>query len=236
MRLRTGKKTGIWLALACALGLHAIILILPIARQLPVSEKHRVPIELQLTTFSQPAAVPLAALPEPEILTPEPAPEIPAEPPEVVLEKPPEAEVEPVADEVPPAASLVARKWQHDLDSMSEPEKKQLTSTILARQFLTEESAADQLFGKPLSKPGTELYKGFHYPLRPDLITMLDKPIPDVPFDYTPGLVYFAYDPGVKGDLQRFWDVITPEFGWRTRYGTEVRCVLVLVLVGCGWK
>ena len=119
---------------------------------------------------------------------------------------------------------------------MSEPEKRLLTSTILARQFITEESATDQLFGKPLQQPGTELYKEFHYPLRPDLLTMLDKPIPDVPFDYTPGLVYFAYDPGVKGDLQRFWDVITPEFGWRTKYGTEVRCVLVLVLVGCGWK
>ncbi len=59
---------------------------------------------------------------------------------------------------------------------MSDTEKTQLTSTILARQFFTEESAADQLFGKPLQQPATELFKGFHYPLRPDLISMLDNP------------------------------------------------------------
>ena len=224
----------VWLAIFCALGLHAIILILPITRSVPVSEIQRAPIELQLPTFSPPAPVPLAALPEPASLPPSPATGIPAEPPEVEPAKPREAV--PTTHEPPPTASLVARKWQHGLDSMSEPEKRLLTSTILARQFITEESATDQLFGKPLQQPGTELYKEFHYPLRPDLLTMLDKPIPDVPFDYTPGLVYFAYDPGVKGDLQRFWDVITPEFGWRTKYGTEVRCVLVLVLVGCGWK
>jgi len=68
------------------------------------------------------------------------------------------------------------------------------------------------------------------------MIDMLDQPMPDVPFAYTPGLIYFAYDPGLKGDIQRFWDVITPEFGWRTKYGTEVRCKLILVIVGCGWK
>lgn len=203
---------------------------------MPVSQKHRASIELQLTTFSPQAPAPSAALPEPEILSPEPAPEIPTEPRKVALEKPTEAQAEPTTDEPPPAANLFTRQWQRDLDDMSEPEKEQLTSTILARQFITEESAADQLFGKPVQQPGTELYKAFHYPLRPDLITMLDQPIPDVPFAYTPGLVYFAYEPGVKGDLQRFWDVITPEFGWRTKYGTEVRCVLVLVLVGCGWK
>ena len=28
----------------------------------------------------------------------------------------------------------------------------------------------------------------------------------------------------------------TPEFGWRTRYGTEVKCALILVIVGCAWK
>jgi hypothetical protein len=65
---------------------------------------------------------------------------------------------------------------------------------------------------------------------------MLDQPLPDVPFAYTPDLVYFAYEPGVKGDLQRFWDIITPEFGWRTKYGTEVKCGLLLVIIACGWK
>lgn len=119
---------------------------------------------------------------------------------------------------------------------MSEAEKKVLTSTILARQYITEESAADRLFGKPLVKDSSDVQKEFHYPPRPNLREMLDQPLPDVPFAYTPGLVHFAYDPGAKGDLQRFWDVITPEFGWRTRYGTEVKCALILVIVGCAWK
>jgi len=65
---------------------------------------------------------------------------------------------------------------------------------------------------------------------------MLEQPLPDMPFAYTPGLVNFDYDPGVKGDLQRFWDVITPEFGWRTNNGTEFKCVWVLVIAACGWK
>ena len=65
---------------------------------------------------------------------------------------------------------------------------------------------------------------------------MLDQPMPDLPFAYTRGLVKFAYDPGLKGDLQRFWDVITPEFGWRTKNGTEFRCIWVLIIGGCGWK
>ena len=68
------------------------------------------------------------------------------------------------------------------------------------------------------------------------MLTMLNRPMQDLPFEYTPGLVHFAYVPGVRGDLQRFWDVITPEFGWRTNNGTEVRCKLLLVVIGCGWK
>jgi hypothetical protein len=152
------------------------------------------------------------------------------------VEKTLERQAEAVAVEDRPATSLAARPLQPELDKMSEPEKRTLTSTILARQFITEESASDRLFGRPLVQDSGELQKDFHYPLRPDLLEMLDQPVPDLPFAYTPGLVYFAYDPGVKGDLQRFWDVITPEFGWRTRYGTEFKCVLVLVIVGCGWK
>jgi hypothetical protein len=141
-----------------------------------------------------------------------------------------------VAESAPVKTSPVARNLRPDLDSMSEPEKKQLKNTILARQFFTEESAVEQLFGKPLPQHNTEIRKEFHYPLRPDLIAMLDQPLPEMPFAYTPDLVYFAYAPGVKGDFQRFWDVITPEFGWRTKYGTEVKCIMVLVIIGCGWK
>jgi hypothetical protein len=239
IEVRTGKKAGIWLAFSFALGLHFILLLLPITSQIPVPENSRTPIELQLTTISSQSEIPLLPMPEPEEPLPEPEPEtipeLPPEPPKVVLEE--QTEPVPVASE-PPALTtgLVARNLPPDMDNMSEPEKIQLTNTILARQFFTEESAADQLFGKPLVQNNTEIQQEFHYPLKQNMVTMLDQPLPDMPFAYTPDLVYFAYEPGVKGDLQRFWDVITPEFGWRTKYGTEVRCILVLVIVGCGWK
>ncbi len=232
---RTGEKAGIWLAFAFALGLHFILLFVPFASQTPGSENSRAAIELQLTTFSPHPEIPLLPAPEPEEAVPEPLPELSPEPTKMVLEE--QTEPAPVATEPPTTTTgLVARDLPPDLVNMSEPEKTKLTNTILTRQFFTEESAVDQLFGKPLVQNNTEIQQEFHYPLKQNMMTMLDQPLPDVPFAYAPDLVYFAYEPGVKGDLQRFWDVITPEFGWRTKYGTEVRCVLVLVLVGCGWK
>lgn len=234
---RTGKKTGIWLAFSFALGLHFILLFLPIASQMPVPENSRAPLELQLTTFSPQPENPLPPVPEPEepVTEPLPLPELTPEPPKVVLEE--QTELVPATTEAAAVTTgLVARNLPPDLDNLSNPERRQLTSTILMRQFITEESAVDQLFGKPLVQNNTEIQQEFHYPLKQNMMTMLDQPLPDVPFAFKPDLVYFAYEPGVKGDLQRFWDVITPEFGWRTRYGTEVRCVLILVLVGCGWK
>jgi len=235
-RYRTGKKAGIWLALCFALGLHAIFLLLPLGGQNEPKENLQSRIELQLTTFV--AQAPVLPEPAPEHALPlqEPVPEPATERPPEATENPVEGQAVAVPGEDRPITNPVARQLQPDLDKMSEPEKRTLTSTILARQFITEESVSDRLFGRTLAQDSGELQKDFHYPLRPDLLEMLDQPVPDLPFAYTPDLVYFAYDPGVKGDLQRFWDVITPEFGWRTRYGTEFKCVLVLVIVGCGWK
>ena len=237
VEIRTGKKAGIWLAFSFALGLHIILLFLPITSQIPVPESSRATIELQLTTFSPQPEIPLPPVPEPEepITEPLPVPELAAESPKVAHEE--QTVPVHVANEPPTVTTgLVARNLPPDLDNLSKPERRQLTNSILMRQFITEESAADQLFGKPLVQNNTEIRQEFHYPLKQNMITMLDQPLPDMPFAYTPDLVYFAYEPGVKGDLQRFWDVITPEFGWRTRYGTEVRCIWVLVIVGCGWK
>lgn len=234
---RKGKKTGIWLAFFLALGLHFTLLFLPLTSQIPVPEDTRSFIELQLTTFSPQPVEPLPPDIDPEDPVTEPLPEPVLRPklPKVVLED----QVEPV-----PAKTEVdslttgpaARNLPPDLDNMSDPARAQLTNTILMRQFITDESAVDQLFGKPLVQNNTEIQREFHYPNKKNMITMLDQPLPGVPFAYEPDLVHFAYEPGVKGDLQRFWDVITPEFGWRTKYGTEVRCIWVLVIVGCGWK
>lgn len=227
----TGEKTSIWLALAAALGIHAIILFLPITGQTPVTQNSRAQIELQLTTFNTQAS----AAQEPKTVLLETVPEpIAEQQSERIVEAISEPDSEPAK---PTLTSLpIPMGLEHDLDKMSKSEKSRLTNTILSRQFISEESAADQLFGKQLEQNSTESQKKFHYPLRQDMMTMLDKPMPELPFAYTPGLIHFAYDPGVKGDLQRFWDVITPEFGWRTKNGTEFKCIWVLIIGACGWK
>jgi len=235
IRFRSGKKADIWLALSIVLGLHTLILFIPIANQKPHIQDLRPPIELQLTIFKPPATDRLETLNEPESQLPEPVPELAAETPQNVVETPLEnkpAMITPVSQ----TTGFVARQLRPELDTMNQQEKRHLTNTILARQFGSEQSAADQLFGRTPVQQGSELQSEFHFPHRQDMITLLDQPMPEVPFAYTPGLINFAYEPGVKGDLQRFWDVITPEFGWRTKYGTEVRCIWVLVIVGCGWK
>jgi len=234
-RSRTGKRAEIWLAFAVALALHLGFLFLPILGENRPAPEHRPSIAIELSMVEHQA--PDMAVPAPESMPREPVveqrPETPPaeSPPETTAEAPPVTPLQPTATPAP--ANPVFAPGLH---SLGETEKKVLTSTILARQYLTEESAVDRLFGKPLAQEVRDVQKDFHYPLRPDLLEMLDKPLPDLPFEYTPGLVYFAYDPGLKGDLQRFWDVITPEFGWRTKYGTEVKCALVLVIVGCVWK
>jgi hypothetical protein len=209
--------------------LHAIILLLPISREIPLVEYDGAQIELQLTRFTPPP-VPLAPLQPAEIIPPVSVPEPLAEAAKAITEEQAEVKTQIVT------TSPQARDLEHDPEKMSEQAKKRLTHSILSRQFIPEESEADKLFGRPLEQHSSEPQKEFHYPAKSNMISMLDQPMQEVPFAYTPGLVKFAYAPGVKGDLQRFWDVITPEFGWRTKNGTEFRCVWVLIIGGCGWK
>jgi hypothetical protein len=238
IRNRQGKKSRIGLAFLIALGFHALILILPLTGETPAPEKTLTQIEVWLTTFTTPSLPPPVepALPEPSPepeQTPEPEP--PSEPIESMVESKPDIEpVNPEPAEPMPLPQITG--LTRDVDSMTATERSRLTSTILSSQFITEKSAADESFGRPFELNITAPQKDFHYPIRPDLLVMLDKPMQELPFAYTPNLVHFAYDPGVKGNLQRFLDVITPEFGWKTRYGTEVKCIWVLMIVGCGWK
>jgi hypothetical protein len=222
---------GIWLALAIALGLHALILLLPLPGQVPGARPVSAQIDLRLTTFDP--------IPVPEPL-PEPVPEPVPEPRDTRPESVPLAETS--SQGVSPASrAVILAPIKRGLETMNTEEKRRLTNLVLSSPFITEDSAADQLFGNPFVLYSTEIQKEFHqkefhYPERPSLLAMLDQPMQELPFAYTPGLVRFAYDPGIKGDLQRFWDVITPEFGWTSKYGTEVKCVWVLVIAACGWK
>jgi type IV secretory pathway VirB10-like protein len=232
VQARTGKRTGIWLALVVALAMHAMFLLLPVRDQKPAANETRVQIELQLTTLKPPPSAPQTQTQRPA--TPPPLPVPKHEPPI----EPQESLVETQAEATPPLPATVpqARKLERDPEKMNEQARARLTSSILTRQFISEEPAADKLFGRLIEQNSSELQKEFHYPLRQNMLAMLDQPMPELPFAYQSGLVNFAYDPGVKGDLQRFWDVITPEFGWRTKNGTEFKCVWVLIIAGCGWK
>jgi hypothetical protein len=225
---RTGKKTKIWLAFLLALGLHAVILFLPVTQRTPLTENNHAQIEVELIKVTQQPQ----ALPEP-VKIPEvvPAEGAPVMPP---LERMVETKTgqPPVISE----SQITPQELDRDFDKLSHAEKKHLANSILSAQFITEESVTEQIFGKQFNLEIADPQKEFHFPARQNLIAMLDQPMPEVPFAYTPGLVRFAYAPGVKGDLQRFWDVITPEFGWRTRNGTEFKCIWVLIVGGCGWK
>jgi len=236
---RTGENPGIWLAIAVAIALHGIFLLLPVKGEKRPGQDRRQAIEIELAKIEPraPAAVPQPSESETEWRERSSEPLPGTRPPPV--ENPPQklAASQPEEAPEPPATAITPFPVnERDFDKLSEVEKKVLTSTILARQYITEESAAERLFGKYLVQDSSDFQKEFHYPLRKDLIEMLDQPLPNLPFEYTPGLVYFAYDPGLRGDLQRFWDVITPEFGWRTKYGTEVKCALILIIPGCVWK
>ena len=229
------SKTSILLALAVALIMHALVLLVPLSSEVQESAPLISMVEIQLTAF---APEQLEEIVEPEPVpepTPEPLPEPPPvpEPAEEPLPIPLEDVVENIASARPtPTLTPVNR----DVERMSNEQKRQLTHSILSRQFISEPSAAEQVFGKPLPSLQPDPIAEFHYPMRENMVTMLDKPMQNLPFEYKEGLVYFAYEPGVKGDLQRFWDDITPEFGWITRYGTEVKCVWILVIAACGWK
>lgn len=229
-RNRTGSNTSKWLALTFALLIHAIILSVPIVRQLAPGIEPDRRIEVQLLKDQTQTTTPQTAVTVPTPL-PQPVPAPPrVEPPKPVTriaEKPAEP---------PPHILPAPLQRQRDFEQLGAEEKNRLTNVILSRQFITEKSVTEQLFGTPLEQHHSEWQKEFHIPQRQNLVTMLNRPMQDLPFAYTPGLVHFAYAPGVKGDLQRFWDVITPEFGWKTKNGTEFRCVWLLVVAGCGWK
>jgi len=233
----SGSKTSLRLALGIALVLHVLALLLPIDRQLPERPETPAQIELQLTILKPPQPPVEIAVPEPIPETlPDPLP-IPEVTPALADQTISPPEVSPVTPEITPLEPEQALvPINRDYEKMNSEEKSRLTHTILSSQFITHEPAADRLFGKPVRMEIPPVRKEFHYPIQPNLVSMLDKPMQELPFEYTPGLVHFAYAPGVKGDLQRFWDVITPEFGWTTKYGTEVRCIWVLVIAGCGWK
>ena len=225
------KSPGIVPALLIALSLHGLLLLLPLSRQKADITPATAQIEVQLTRFEKQAIAEEIFLTEPvPPPAPAPLPEPKLQDDAVPLVKVP-VQAEALTTSVTPLPPI-----NRDLEQMNTKERTQLSTTILNSQFVTQESVADRFFGEPVARYSIDTQKEFHYPQRDNLVTMLDQPMQKLPFGYTPGLIHFAYAPGVKGDLQRFWDTITPEFGWITDHGTEFKCKWVLVIAACGWK
>ncbi len=68
-----------------------------------------------------------------------------------------------------------------------------------------------------------------------DLLAELAPQLPELPFADTEMDVEF-YPMGVRGDVHRMVDAVTPEFGFKTKSGIEVRCRFLLVMLSCGWR
>ena len=219
---RIGANARIWLALVVTLVLHALLLLLPLNRQMPLDENGSKIIQVLLI-----GVTPKNVSPEPV-----PAPSLAEEAIAVKHETPP---IKTLMRSDPFTARLTVKRQKPNRNpvQMSVEERNQRTHRILASPYITEESVTEQLFGNAPARAIPDW--DFHYPGKEDMISMLNTPLPDLPFDFTQGLIKFSYEPGVMGEMQRFFDVITPEFGWTTRYGTKVDCVWVLIIVACGW-
>jgi hypothetical protein len=233
---RRRPKSSIWLAIAVALVVHVLLVLAPGFRQLKKPLVTTPEIEIQIRYEDVQPMVEIPAEPVPEVVK-TPAEELVEQSVEerytTTEPKPPLTAIE--VTQEPPAEAATAVPTTNDSEQVNAADRQRLSSIILSSQYITEPSVTETIFGPGIPQIDPAPEKAFHFPVKPNMITMLDKPIPDLPFAYTPDLVHFAYDPGVKGDLQRFWDNITPEFGLRTKYGTEVKCVWVLVVVACGW-
>ena len=231
--------TRIWLALTVALVIHALLLLAPGLEPLERPAKPASEIEIKIQ-YEEP--LPVIEVPPETVLEAAIQQAIEEQFEERKNTSPalPPTEAKKVAEQVPEATIgeprlTVPAPTQASAEQQTEAQRQAISRTILGRQFITEPSVTEHIFGPDIAEASVSPDKSFHFPVKPNMIALLDRPIVDLPFDYTPNLVHFAYDPGVKGDLQRFWDNITPEFGWRTDYGTEVKCVWVLVIAACGW-
>lgn len=231
-------QRAIWLALAIALLVHILLFLVPVFRSVeqPLSRTSKIQIQVQYENIQTSIeTLPEAVTEQADMADVAPQPLESTVEAAASKQTPQNLAAQSMVEPLPIPASPPAQTIP-DNDRPDKPKTaQQLTRTILGSQFITEPSVTDKIFGPQIPETNQSERKEFHFPLQTNMISMLDKPIPNLPFDYQKGLVHFAYEPGAKGELQRFWDKITPEFGWRTNYGTEVKCVWVLVIAACGW-
>ncbi len=166
---------------------------------------------------------------------PSPAPEIAKTPPPDL-----EATDPPAALDVPDA---YVAEIQPDIDPdtplrpLAETEAVRndpgLAARIIAIPYLQDKPVPVNLF--PKMRASADSQSSFHFRDRPNLDSVLN-PVPEqLPFADGPRFVVDSYDPGVMGNVQRFWDAVTLEKEWMTKNGTKVTCAWILIIGGCGW-
>lgn len=174
----------------------------------------------------------IAAAPIKLVLVPAPAV---IEPPEIeVLESaPPELEeaaqdklASPRVAKAAPRPVLQAHPAQPQPAQPAQPRAAALLRSL--RKYNLDE---DRLYPVEPSKPRIRVLGD---PPPGDVMLALQDHLPELPFGSS-GMELAFYSSGFRGDLERFGDAITQEFGFKTRYGTRVKCVAMVVLVVCGW-
>lgn len=69
---------------------------------------------------------------------------------------------------------------------------------------------------------------------RQDLLAMLDKPLPNLPFA-DPDTPFVFYSTGFQGEVEKFFDKITKRTSHTTKWGTKIECAYTLIFVVCGY-
>lgn len=231
------SHTAIWLAFAFALLLHIFFILMPLIKQVEPPRTASTRIEIQVQRYPPPPASD-EPVEERAAAARLPAQNLPLQPAKKATAETKATSKNILKSAASATPSQTSRQLAPTLEQQQEISQQRLQNLspqILSSQFIREKSTTENIFGPALHRDPQPVQKEFHFPHKPNMITMLDKPVSGLPFAYTPGLIEFSYDPGVKGNLQRFWDKITPEFGWRTNYGTKVKCKWVLVIAACGW-
>ncbi len=206
------------LASLVSIGLHAalIVWLLAINWQQPAGTDHI--LEVQLVQQQTP---PPPVEPEP----PDVEPPIPVEPDE------PESPVEPT--EVPaPQPDRAPAPAQPTVVLSPTPVPPTVTSTDILAQLDKYNWDEDRPLITLETEPAEPLALG--HINQQDLLEMLDKPLPRLPFA-DPDTPFVFYSTGFKGEIEKLIDKITRRSSHTTRWGTKVECVYTLIGVFCGF-
>ena len=219
-RARLGGNGRFYVALGLALAVHAGLFVLPIQKQQARLAKAHGLLSVRLATLSAEDGpghhFPVESETQPPVQSDRSVPPIPA---------PPSADTE--------ALSAEPKTRPARVDAV---DTERVKRSILASQFLPAEQKSPEGFSLQAPENATELRPDFYLPHRASMYEVMMPPLPELPFAHEPGFVQFSYTaPGFLGELQYFFDVITPEFEFKTKHGTRVKCALILVIAGCVW-